>query len=223
MRFTVAATFLAAGAMAGEVSTDYATRLVTVTDCGPDVPDCPVQTPTVPMTTSTVYATNVVTITDCAPEVPDCPAHSTIVTTETVAISTTVCPVVPTEEPEVPELPPTHPTGPPANGTVPVPIPTGVPTTELPGAPEPTVCVPTHSTTAITKSYTTVLTSVEYSTIEIPCETETPAPTTLPPVSPPPAGNTTVPEPPVPTGAAGTLAGSAFFAAAAGVAAFVLA
>lgn len=211
MRFTVAAAFLATGAMATKpIYTDYTTKLVTVTDCGPDVPYCPahsthIQTSHVPVTTSTVYTSHVVTVTDCGPEVPDCPAHSTIVSTETVPVSTTVC-EVPTDVPQPP----------PGNGTVPVP-----PPTETPG-PVPTVCVPSHSTTAITKSYTTVLTSVEYSTIEIPCETETPIPSvTLAP--PPPAGNTTVPTGPVPTGGAGSLAGSAFFAAAAGLAAFILA
>jgi len=241
MRFFTAAAFLAAGAFAGEpVSTDYTTKLVTVTDCEPTVTDCPadsttVQTSTVPMMTSTVYTSKIVTITDCPPEVPDCPAHSTIVSTETIPVSTTICPV-PTGEPEHPEEPempeePEHPEQPevpevptwtqPGNATV---TKTEVPQVPTQPPAEPTVCVPTHSTTAITKSYTTVLTSVEYSTIEVPCETE--APTTMPSVSftqPPPAGNTTVPEPPVPTGAAGSLAGSAVFAAAAGVAAFVLA
>jgi hypothetical protein len=188
------------------------------------------------MTTSTVYTTKVHTITDCGPEVPDCPAHSTIIKTETIPVSTTVCPVVTEtpekpEHPEVPEVPevpekpehpevPEHPTWthPGTNATA-----THVPGVPTPPAEVPSVCVPSHSTTAITKSYTTVLTSVEYSTIEIPCETE--APTTIPTVSftqPPVGGNTTVPEVPAP-GAAGSLAGSAFLAGLAGVAAFVLA
>lgn len=256
MRFSVAASFLAVGAMATEpVSTDYTTHLVTVTDCASTVTDCPaesttVQTSHIPLTTSTIYTSKVVTITDCGPEVPDCPAHSTIVKTETIPVSTTVCPI-PTGVPEVPEVPetpeepehpevpevpetPEHPEVPevPETSEVPeVPEVPSVPTYTVPSngtlptpAPEPSVCVPTHSTTAITKSYTTVLTSVEYSTIEVPCETE--APTTIPSASftqPPPAGNTTVPEPPVPTAGAGSLAGSAFLAGVAGVAAIVLA
>lgn len=112
MRFSVAAAFLATGAMAyeGSTLTDYTTKLVTVTDCEPTVTDCPaesttVATETVPLTTSTVYTTSVHTITDCGPGIPDCPEHSTIISTETVAISTTICPVEPTETPEEPELP----------------------------------------------------------------------------------------------------------------------
>lgn len=46
-------------------------------------------------------------------------------------------------------------------------------TTSLAGT--PSVCVPSVSTTAITKSYTTVLTTVEYATFDVPCPISTPA------------------------------------------------
>ncbi|KAJ0144428.1 Uncharacterized protein HZ326_12837, partial [Fusarium oxysporum f. sp. albedinis] len=116
--------------------------------------------------------------------------------------------------------------------------PTPVPVPSNPGNPEQ--CVPSQSVTAITKEYTTVLTSVEYSTIQVPCPTGTTpgnpgnpgqpgqpeAPTG--PAVPPPAstpiggGNQTVPTPPAVTAGAATFAGSAFFAAVAGLAAFIL-
>lgn len=100
MRFTAAAAAVMAGtAFASDAtSTDYTTRLVTVTACPETVTDCParstqVQTTTIPLTTKTLYSTRVHTITSCAPTVTNCPAHSTVVTTETVAVSTTICPV----------------------------------------------------------------------------------------------------------------------------------
>ncbi|KAF5722300.1 gpi anchored serine-rich protein [Fusarium mundagurra] len=137
----------------------------------------------------------------------------------------------------------------PGNGTVPVypnppatqsgekPVvpPTPVPVPSNPGNPEQ--CVPSQSVTAITKEYTTVLTSVEYSTIQVPCATgTTPGNPSNPgqpesptgPAVPPPAitpiggGNQTVPTPPAVTAGAATFAGSAFFAAVAGFAAFIL-
>uniref|UniRef100_A0A8H7NAZ3 GPI anchored serine-rich protein n=1 Tax=Bionectria ochroleuca TaxID=29856 RepID=A0A8H7NAZ3_BIOOC len=102
-------------------------------------------------------------------------------------------------------------------------------TTSLAGT--PSVCVPSVSTTAITKSYTTVLTTVEYATFDVPCPISTPAqepsatfstppsPATLPPVAT--LRNTT--QPPIPTAAAAGLAGSSLFAGAAALAALVLA
>jgi chitinase len=86
----------------------------TITQCPPEVPDCPGNhvvtetipwyttvcpvgpTPTgVPSTTSTVYTTHVYTVTDCPPDVVDCPAHPSTIT-ETIPWYTTVCPVSPT-------------------------------------------------------------------------------------------------------------------------------
>ncbi|KAI1037314.1 hypothetical protein LB503_008958 [Fusarium chuoi] len=135
--------------------------------------------------------------------------------------------------------PPVYP-NPPAtqSGEKPVVPPTPVPVPSNPGNPEQ--CVPSQSVTAITKEYTTVLTSVEYSTIQVPCPTgTTPGNPSNPgqpgqpesptgPAVPPPAttpiggGNQTVPTPPVVTAGAATFAGSAFFAAVAGLAAFIL-
>ncbi|KAF5659520.1 gpi anchored serine-rich protein [Fusarium circinatum] len=132
--------------------------------------------------------------------------------------------------------PPVYP-NPPAtqSGEKPVVPPTPVPVPSNPGNPEQ--CVPSQSVTAITKEYTTVLTSVEYSTIQVPCATGTapgnpsnpgqPGSPTGPAVPPPATtpiggGNQTVPTPPVVTAGAATFAGSAFFAAVAGLAAFIL-
>ena len=179
--------------------------------------------------TSTDYTTKVHTITSCGPTVTNCPAHSTIITTETIPISTTVCPVGPTTSagPVYPNSTIAVPTGgassaqPSGPVTVSSALPSGPATTAAPEC-------PSHSVTAITKSYTTVLTTVEYSTVEVPCPTETQGPSgtvTPPVVTPPPAGNTSVPTgvpPPVTAGAA-SFAGSALFAAAAGVAAYVFA
>ncbi|CZR40207.1 uncharacterized protein FPRO_05107 [Fusarium proliferatum ET1] len=135
--------------------------------------------------------------------------------------------------------PPVYP-NPPAtqSGEKPVVPPTPVPVPSNPGNPEQ--CIPSQSVTAITKEYTTVLTSVEYSTIQVPCPTgTTPGNPSNPgqpgqpesptgPAVPPPAttpiggGNQTVPTPPAVTAGAATFAGSAFFAAVAGLAAFIL-
>ncbi|CAM1505259.1 Fc.00g108960.m01.CDS01 [Cosmosporella sp. VM-42] len=270
MRFTVAAAVLATSAMASEaaISTDYATQLVTVIDCPPEVTNCPahekttaVITSVVPLTTSTVLSTKVHTITSCAPDVPDCPAHSTVYSTETIAVSTTICPVG-----EVTETPTHY-----ANNTI-VPsytkpgpggcngydcppvessnLPHGPTfTTKIPVGPAPTsegaACEST-SVTAITKSYTTVLTTVEYSTIVGACPTGPVVPGAPKPsgsVVPPPAegcngadcpkpttpaegctgANCTTTTPPPVTAGAASFAGSAIFAVVAGVAAFAFA
>ncbi|POR33622.1 Uncharacterized protein TPAR_06180 [Tolypocladium paradoxum] len=236
MRFSTVA-LMAGSALAADVSTDYTTQMVTITACPASVTNCPAKSMTssvitsvVPLTTSTVYSTKVHTITSCAPTVTKCPAHSTVISTETIAVSTTVCPVVPTSYWSNSTAVPTGPCGgkpcPPATTSVVVPSGTVVrPTTQAPVCPGTTV-------TAITKSYTTVLTSVEYSTIQVPCPTVstkgpsgTPSGTvTRPAVTPPPAVNTTKPgNPPPVTAGAASFAGSALFAAAAGVAAFVFA
>lgn len=266
MRFTNAA-LLAGTALAGTeapVSTAYTTEMVTITSCAPEVTDCParstvVTSSVIPLTTSTVYTTKVHTVTSCGPEVTECPAHSTVVSTETIAVSTTICPVTATETPghwsnSTIVVPPSQPesTGPAVPGTE-------VPATTGPAVPATTECVPSHSVTAITKSYTTVLTSVEYSTVEVPCPTapaggnppagenppagQCPGADNCPPPAgenPPPATGTGVPpvgqcpggpncpggnnttNPPV-TAGAGSFTGSAVFAAAAGLAAFIFA
>jgi hypothetical protein len=204
--------------------------------------DTVVSTSIIPLVTSVVYTTKVHTVTQCGPEVTNCPAHSTIYSTETVPAYTTVCPVTeahPTAAPTYGWGNGTAPYSPPA-GTAPVQSsaapysppsvtsiyvqPTGAPTYGAPAAPS-SVC-PGSTVTAITKSYTTVLTSVEYQTIAVPCPTGPAGAPSGTGVTPPayptgPAGNATVP-PPAP-GAAGTFTGSAIFAAVAGVAALILA
>ncbi|PNY26497.1 Uncharacterized protein TCAP_03571, partial [Tolypocladium capitatum] len=226
MRFSSVA-LLAGSALAGDVSTAYTTQLVTVTACPASVTNCPARSKTssvvtsvVPLTTSTVYSTKVHTITSCAATVTNCPAHSTVVSTETIAISTTVCPVAATKSY--------------SNSTVAAATPTKAPVTSValptsanysaPAAPAP-VC-PGSTVKAITKSYTTVLTTVEYKTVAVPCPTApAPAGTAAPPavVAPPAAaGNSSTTPSPITAGAA-SLAGSALFAAAAGVVAFVFA
>ncbi|KAL2884459.1 hypothetical protein SGCOL_000407 [Colletotrichum sp. CLE4] len=202
------------------------------------------------LTTSTIYTTKVSTVTSCAPEITNCPAHSTVVVTKTEAISTTVCPVTetgvkPSATAPVVVVPP--PSG--GNGTVPaVPskseaVPPAKPTTESGAKPvpvttggvAPSVSVPaTLATSAaatcggvsvktISTSVTTVIPTVIYETVKVPCPTPSKPSATIPGV--PTGGNGTAPAPtktPVTAGAAG-LTGSAVLAAVAGVAAFVFA
>ncbi|GAB0136761.1 hypothetical protein EsDP_00005052 [Epichloe bromicola] len=82
-----------------------------------------------------------------------------------------------------------------------------------------------HTVIAVTKKYTTVLTSVEYNTMPVSCPTGGNGPTGsgLPPTpTGPPSGNQTIPVPP-PNAGASTLAGSAILAAVVGFAALILA
>ncbi|ATY60175.1 hypothetical protein CCM_02805 [Cordyceps militaris CM01] len=253
MRFAAAAAVLATSVLAVEpTSTTYITEHLTVTQCPETVTDCPARAKTtsviintVPLTTSTVYSTKVHTITSCAATVTDCPAHSTVVSTETISVSTTVCPVgAATPTPGLWNNS-TLPAGGKPTGSQPVTVPAGEKPTG-PAQPPKSISTqapacPTHSVTAITKSYTTVLTSVEYSTIAIPCPTggnpggnppagtNAPKPPTGTGVPQPPAGGNQTctgpncpPKTPV-TGGAASFAGSAIFAAAAGLAALVLA
>ncbi|QVM08662.1 hypothetical protein D8B26_003342 [Coccidioides posadasii str. Silveira] len=110
MRFTAASVALFAGAalaLPGYEQTVYSTREVIVTDCGPEVTDCPGNNP-VPTGTGipqepapTEYSTRYITVTDCGPEVTDCPAEST--RTETlVPTGSDDSPTVPTENPPYP-------------------------------------------------------------------------------------------------------------------------
>ncbi|KAG6001282.1 hypothetical protein E4U21_004519 [Claviceps maximensis] len=256
MRFSAAAAAVMAGsavnAAAGDaVSTDYTTQLITITACDATVTDCParstqVSTTVLPLTTETLYKTRVHTITSCAPEVTDCPAHSVQLSTETFGYTSTVVPVTTTPAGVAPVGTPTAPAGVPSApagsapaGSAPAgSAPAGTPASDVPGtqvappatqAPPPATSAPAcpgYAVTAVTKSYTTVLTSVEYHTVEVPCATATNPPaqgTGYGPVPTTPSGNSTTPGVPVPTAGAATLAGSAIFAAIAGVAAFILA
>ncbi|KAK3295961.1 uncharacterized protein B0H64DRAFT_374114 [Chaetomium fimeti] len=236
MRFALATVALAGAALAHgheeeAQSTVYSTEYYTITSCAPEVPDCPasstvVTSSVVEMTTSTVYSTTTKTITDCPDTVSNCPADSTTVVTETVAVSTTVCPVEPTETPEVPE--PTETPGSPEETETE--SPETPEETETPEVPEPTGSVipppavsstlvteapacPTTSVKTIKTSITTVIPTIIYETVEVPCETETPPAQSTP--SSVPTG--TRPGGPVETAGAATFGASALFAAAAGL------
>lgn len=221
------------------MSTDYTTERITITSCGPEVTNCParstkVSTNYIPLTTLTVYATNVHTVISCGPEVTNCPAHSTVLTTDYVAIYTTICPVTATEKPTAMATYPSYhnntaPGAPASVYSSPVAVSTNQAVSSAAAASPPapvstyssaTECLPMTTQTVITKTYTTVLTSLETSNVVVPC------PSTVAPPSPsasmPSANNSTSSPGPVTAGAA-SYAGSAVFAAIAGVAAFVLA
>jgi hypothetical protein len=214
------------------VSTDYITKVHTITSAS----GVAVTTSVVPLTTSVVYTTKVHTITSCAPEVTNCPAHSTVYSTETVPAYTTVCPVTEATPSATygwgngtsvvpPYVAPTAPGSQSSPGpySPPAAAPTSVYVVPSGSPASPSVCTGSSTVTAITKSYTTVLTSVEYQTISVPCPTGgAPAPsgTGVPPYAPP-AGNGPA-QPPVP-GAAASFTASAVLAAVAGVAALILA
>lgn len=207
-------------------STVYSTNVVTITSCGPTVTNCPaestvVSSTVIPFTTSTVYATTTYTISKCPETVTKCPYDSTVVVTETIPVSTTVCPV--SEAVAVP-------TGgswgpyPSKNSTSPFPpkgdhsdhpVPTKVPTKG------PEVCVPSKSVKTISTSITTVIPTVIYETVDVPCPTAyVPVPTGAWPGKP--SNGTVKPPTPITAGAAST-SGSFILAAAAGlVAVFML-
>ncbi|KAG5986364.1 hypothetical protein E4U54_005459 [Claviceps lovelessii] len=230
MRFSAAAA--AAAVMAGSavahapapVSTDYTTELITITKCAETVTDCPARSTTTtsivrPLTTEIVWSTRVHTITECHSTVTDCPArHST----EIFSVSTVTPVATPTAPAGTPSAPAGTPTAPAGTPSAPAGTPTapGVSPAPVPSA-QPSC--PGYAVTAITRSYTTVLTTVEYQTIDAPC-TGNPQGTGYPPnPTYPIGGNTTTPSVPVPTAGAATLGGSAILAAVAGLAALVLA
>ncbi|KAG7290567.1 hypothetical protein NEMBOFW57_000570 [Staphylotrichum longicolle] len=211
MRFAVATVALAGAVLAEEAaqSTVYSTQYLTITSCAPEVTNCPaastvVTSSVVPLTTSTVFSTTTRTITDCPDTVTHCPAHSTKVVTETIAVSTTVCPVEETET-EVPTGP--KPTGKPSgSGSVIPPFPTSTLVTAAPAC--PTVSVKTIKT-----SITTVIPTIIYETVEVPCPTSTGGPKSTPSAKP----TGTKPGGPIATAGAATFGASAVFAAAAGL------
>ena len=181
-------------------STVYSTEYQTITSCAPDVTNCPARTSTKvhPMTTSTVFSTTVHTITSCAPEVTNCPARSTVISTEIVAVSTTICPVtagnggksyynttvgvstmtaqpvggaapsgaVPSGAATLPSVPssPSNIAGNAAN-------PSGVSNALTTPAAVPVAACPTYSVKTISTSVTTVIPTVIYETVSVPCPT----------------------------------------------------
>lgn len=233
MRFTATAVAFA-GAAAAAGSTILSTDYVTVTSCGPTVTNCPAASTTVSskiyeVTPSTVYTTTVKTITSCAPDVTNCPGKTGYVVTETIPISTTLCPVS-TGKPYGNGTFVPHP--PVKTGDMPSPpVKTGTPKPPTGGEGELTKthaqpACPTYSVKTISTSVTTVVPTVIYETVSIPCPATKPVPTGTGVPKPPVSGNATVPvtKPTTPvTAGAASLGGSVILAAAAGLAAVVLA
>lgn len=209
---------LLATAVATEVqSTVYATEQITITSCAPTVTDCPARSTEVSskvhsFTQSTVYSTEYETITSCAPEVTNCPAESTVVSSSSYSVSTTLAPIPETSATPAPSVPagssPAGPQPPAGTGVPPVassgavpgpsgpaggvpsyvssssPVTTGGP--GVPGGPAG-VCTPTYSVKTI--STTTVVPTVIYETVNVPCATGVPPSPSTGFGVPPPAGN----------------------------------
>lgn len=228
MRFTATAVAFA-GAAAAAGSTILSTDYVTVTSCGPTVTNCPAASTTVSskvyeVTPSTVYTTKVKTITSCAPEVTNCPGKTGYVVTETIPVSTTLCPVTSTKHygngTYVPH-PPTKGADQPPSTAVSKPPKGDWPVTSI-GQP----ACPTYSVKTISTSVTTVVPTVIYETVSIPCPEPTKPATGTGVPKPPVGGNATVPvtKPTTPvTAGAASLGASGVLAAAAGLAAVFLA
>ncbi|KAK3333991.1 hypothetical protein B0T19DRAFT_143433 [Cercophora scortea] len=233
MRFSIAAVAFAATVLAQEEvvsasssasasaaeSTVYSTDYVTITSCAASVTNCPARSTVVtssvyPLTTSTIYATTTRTVTSCAPTVTNCPAHSTVLVTETVPVSTTICPV--TEGGPEATTPIYYYNTTSTAWTAPSSLTSIV--SEAPAC-------PTYSVKTISTEITTVIPTVYYETVSVPCPT---------PVVPTPsagfttpAGNGTVPTHTAPaqatvTAGAATMGGSILMAAAAGLAAIAM-
>ncbi|KAL8371511.1 hypothetical protein RB595_001347 [Gaeumannomyces hyphopodioides] len=209
MRFTATAVAFA-GAAAAAGSTILSTDYVTVTSCGPTVTNCPAASTTV---SSKVY------------EVTNCPGKTGYVVTETIPVSTTLCPVTSTKHygngTYVPHPPTKGADQPPTTAVSKPPVVKGG---ENPGTTLVQPACPTYSVKTISTSVTTVVPTVIYETVSIPCPAPTkPATGTgVPPVG----GNTTVPvtKPTTPvTAGAASLGASGVLAAAAGLAAVFLA
>ncbi|KAK1765790.1 hypothetical protein QBC33DRAFT_543978 [Phialemonium atrogriseum] len=208
-------------------STVYSTEYFTITSCAPTVTDCPARSTQVystayPVTTSTIYSTNSYTTTE---------GSSTYVVTETIPISTTVCPITASSTKYYNTTAPAgYPTGGPVYPTGGYPVstpeasyPAGYPSESAPaqgGYPtEAPACVPTYSVKTISTSVTTVIPTVIYETVDIPCAT----PSVGYPV---PVGNSSYPTGTAPpqatvTAGAATMGGSVLLAAAAGLVAFL--
>ncbi|KAL2124273.1 hypothetical protein VTJ04DRAFT_638 [Mycothermus thermophilus] len=199
MRFAAAAVAFAGAVLADQ--TVYSTEYYTITSCPPEIVKCPasatvVTSSVIPLTTSTIYSTTTYTVTDCPDTVSYCPLDSTKVVTETVAVGTTVCPVAEVTETEAPYEP--EPSFFPSGSYIPSPPPAE--TTEAPAC-------PTQSVKTIKTSITTVIPTIIYETVDVPCPTETPSETT--------------PSVPVVTAGAASFGFSAALAAAAGLVALL--
>ena len=188
MRFTAAALF--AGAVVAQ-STVTSVEYTTITSCAPTVTDCPshstvTSSSTKYQTTSTIYTTEYSTVTDCPKTVTDCPAHSTHTVTSSYSVGTTVCDVTPTG-------------GHYSNSTVTYKPTTPAESYPTTGGPKPTgpaaPACPTYSVKTISTSVTTVVPTVIYETVSIPCPTapgsKPPTPSGTAPPTPGKPGNGT--------------------------------
>lgn len=208
----------------------YTTRVHTITACAPTVTNCPAHSTVV--TTETIgVSTTICPVGTPTNSLPPGWGNSTAAV-PTTASAPNQCggmPCPPGASNTASESAPASTTG--LCGGMPCPPGVSNPATEVPvpTATEAPACNG-HSVVAVTKKYTTVLTSVEYNTVPGSCPTGPqgngptgPQGTGLPP-SPtgPPSGNQTIPVPP-PNAGASTLAGSAILAAVVGFAALVLA
>ena len=171
MKFIAAAALFAGAVMAWDddvQSTLYTTKYYTITACPSTVTDCPARTTStvVPLTTSTVYTTKVYTVTQCPSTVTDCPAHlaSTAYVTATEAAYTTVCPI---------EAVTTKYSNSTSKPTYSAPVLSSSVTKAAPISSSVAPACPTYSVKTISTSITTVIPTVVYETVSIPCPTST--------------------------------------------------
>ncbi|KAL8400315.1 hypothetical protein RB594_000625 [Gaeumannomyces avenae] len=162
---------------------------------------------------STILSTDYVTVTSCGPTVTNCPAASTTVSSKVYEVTpSTVYTTKGNDQPP----------------TTAVSKPPVVKGGENPGTtmvPLQPAC-PTYSVKTISTSVTTVVPTVIYETVSIPCPAPTGPATGTGVPKPPVGGNTTVPvtQPTTPvTAGAASLGASGVLAAAAGLAAVFLA
>lgn len=227
-------------------STVYATEYYTITSCGPTVTNCPAESTAVysssyPLTTSTIYSTNYQTKTesDSTYVVTETIPIGTTVCPVEEGYQTSVYPtseVYPTGYPSESASAVPYPTGSASGYPSGVPYPTGgYPTGEgyptggessYPTGgegPYPTETVapacPTYSVKTISTSVTTVVPTVIYETVEVPCPTASAGYSV-------PIGNGSYPTATYPaqatvTAGAATMGGSVLLAAAAGLAAIL--
>lgn len=129
------------------------------------------------LTQSTVYSTEYETITSCAPEVTDCPAASTVVSSSSFSLSATLVESTATSNSPVGQTGAPSPAGsskPAVGSTVSVPAPatTGFATSNSPVAATSGAGVcPAYSVKTISTSTTTVIPTVIYETVAVPCAT----------------------------------------------------
>jgi len=217
MRFSVVVVLAGAAMVSAnghDTETEYSTSYYTVTSCPPSVHSCPAKSTSDVYYTSTVYSTKVKTITACPEEKTDCPLKHTIVVTDVVPVSTTVCPVTATHAPSYQNTT----SGKPFYPISSKPFSTGI---SSPQSTAPAAC-PMVSVKTISTSVTTVVPTVIYETVSIPCPTTTAK--AVPSGAPCHGANCTVTaHPTAVTAGAGSIGGSVLFAVVAGFVALVMA